>query len=176
MSTRTLLPPVYKHPHSDLFPSSLPSVVCKDAGDKALLEGLLTWALAHPPPVRVMVISGDHYFYKALTTLQSLGYCIIMVHPLNAARKLREVSALTADWSALATGADISALCPPLQSPPVDEKSGADKSSVDGKPEGAKYEGKRNRARDVGKAKGSKYLSERKHLATLETLRNWMAL
>lgn len=46
----------------------------KDSSDKAILVDMLLWAVKHPPPAHVLLISNDQGFSKALHALRQLQY------------------------------------------------------------------------------------------------------
>ncbi|MCO5586845.1 hypothetical protein L7F22_040790 [Adiantum nelumboides] len=53
----------------------------KDAADKAILVGLLLWALDNPPPANILLISGDGDFANALHRLRLKTYSILLAVP-----------------------------------------------------------------------------------------------
>ncbi|MCO5582672.1 hypothetical protein L7F22_036571 [Adiantum nelumboides] len=53
----------------------------KDAADKAILVGMLFWALDNPPPAHFLLISGDGDFANALHRLRLKGYDILLARP-----------------------------------------------------------------------------------------------
>ncbi|XP_078435783.1 putative endonuclease or glycosyl hydrolase isoform X2 [Wolffia australiana] len=78
----------------------------KDAADKAILMDLFLFALDHPPPSTVLLISGDVDFAPALHVLGQRGYAVILIAPAAAAvsAALRNAGHFLWDWPAVARG------------------------------------------------------------------------
>lgn len=78
----------------------------KDASDKAILVGLLLWALDNPPPCHVFLISGDRDFSNALHGLQNRRYNVLL--SCNSRNKISPSLLGSAnkvwDWTKLAKG------------------------------------------------------------------------
>lgn len=54
----------------------------KDAADKAILVAMLLWALDHPPPAHILLVSGDGDFANALHRLRLKRYNILLACPV----------------------------------------------------------------------------------------------
>lgn len=79
----------------------------KEAVDKALLIDLVLFALDHPPPAVVLLISGDRDFAPALHRLNHLGYTILVAAPVATAKvsdSLLSAAVQVFNWSSLACG------------------------------------------------------------------------
>jgi hypothetical protein len=57
----------------------------KDASDKMIIVDLLAFAIDHPPPATIVLISGDKDFVYALSTLRNRRYKIILIVPNRGA-------------------------------------------------------------------------------------------
>lgn len=69
----------------------------KDAADKAILVGMLFWALDNSPPAHFLLISGDGDFANALHRLRLKGYDILLARP-DQAVKPALLGAATSIW------------------------------------------------------------------------------
>ena len=74
----------------------------KNTSDAALLMDLLQWALDNPTPSHVTIISGDHYYAKALSNLKSRGYNTMLIRPRDVAKSLLESVNYSLNWSDVA--------------------------------------------------------------------------
>jgi hypothetical protein len=57
----------------------------KDAADKMILVDMLAFAIDHPPPATLVLISGDKDFAYALSTLRNRRYAIVLIVPNRGA-------------------------------------------------------------------------------------------
>ena len=78
----------------------------KDASDAAFLEDLLLWAPENPPPSHVLLISGDHYYAKALNGLKSRGYDTLLIYPRQVVASLLESVHYSLNWWEVALGTE----------------------------------------------------------------------
>lgn len=81
--------------------------VKKDAADKAILVDMFVFALDHPPPSTIVLISGDVDFAPALHVLGQRGYNVITVVPASSVNTaLISAGRLVWDWPSVARGED----------------------------------------------------------------------
>lgn len=71
----------------------------QNASDATLLKDLLQWAKDNPTPSYVTLISGDHYYAKALNSLKSRGFNILLIHPKGVAKILLKSVDNSLNWS-----------------------------------------------------------------------------
>ncbi|PIN03901.1 hypothetical protein CDL12_23568 [Handroanthus impetiginosus] len=78
----------------------------KDAADKAILVDMFLFALDHPPPSSIMLISGDVDFAPALHILGQRGYTVILVIPSGGgvSSALSNAGRFVWDWPSVARG------------------------------------------------------------------------
>lgn len=57
----------------------------KDATDKMILVDMLAFAIDHPPPATIVLISGDKDFVYALSTLRNRRYSVVLIVPNRGA-------------------------------------------------------------------------------------------
>ncbi|KDP32269.1 hypothetical protein JCGZ_14790 [Jatropha curcas] len=96
----------------------------KDAADKAILVDMFLFALDHPPPSSIMLISGDVDFAPALHILGQRGYTVILVIPsgVGVSSALCNAGKFVWDWPSVARGEGFvppsKGLRPPYAGPP----------------------------------------------------------
>eukprot|EP00249_Psilotum_nudum_P022300 c28463_g1_i2 orf=178-1299(+) len=78
----------------------------KDASDKAILTDMFLFAIDHPPPSTIFLISGDVDFAPALHKLGQRGYSILLVvsAKTGVASSLCRAGQFVWDWHSLARG------------------------------------------------------------------------
>lgn len=88
----------------------------KDAADKAILADMFLFALDHPPPGTILLISGDVDFAPALHKLGQRGYCVVLAIPsgLKVSPALCNACQHLLSWPDVARGKGIAALRAPL--------------------------------------------------------------
>ncbi|KAJ7557856.1 hypothetical protein O6H91_04G012600 [Diphasiastrum complanatum] len=81
----------------------------KDASDKAILVGMILWALDNPPPAHILLISGDRDFSNALHRLRMKTYNILLARPagVNVSTSLLAAASSVWIWTSLAKGEDV---------------------------------------------------------------------
>lgn len=57
----------------------------KDAADKMMMVDMLAFAIDHPPPATIVIISGDRDFVYAISTLRNRRYGIVLIVPNSGA-------------------------------------------------------------------------------------------
>jgi hypothetical protein len=57
----------------------------KDAADKMMMVDMLAFAIDHPPPATIVLISGDRDFVYALSVLRNRRYTVVLIVPNNGA-------------------------------------------------------------------------------------------
>ncbi|KZT28230.1 hypothetical protein NEOLEDRAFT_1058893, partial [Neolentinus lepideus HHB14362 ss-1] len=70
----------------------------KDVADKMIIVDMLAFALDHPPPATIILISGDCDFAYAVSTLRLRGYNVVLIAPKSASSSIKSVSSLVLDW------------------------------------------------------------------------------
>ncbi|TFK53043.1 hypothetical protein OE88DRAFT_1627373 [Heliocybe sulcata] len=70
----------------------------KDAADKMIIVDMLAFALDHPVPATVILISGDCDFAYAVSTLRLRGYEVVIIAPKPASTTIKSVASLVLDW------------------------------------------------------------------------------
>ncbi|KAI8809842.1 NYN domain-containing protein [Cladochytrium replicatum] len=70
----------------------------KDAADKMILVDLMSFAMDHPPPTTIVLISGDRDYVYALSVLRNRRYNIVCIAPSNASVILRSQANTILDW------------------------------------------------------------------------------
>ncbi|KAJ3292004.1 hypothetical protein HK104_005632 [Borealophlyctis nickersoniae] len=87
----------------------------KDAADKMILVDMLAFAIDHPPPATIILISGDRDFVYALSTLRNRRYNVILIVPnKGASMVLKSQANSILEWRYDVLNMDVStALSPP---------------------------------------------------------------
>lgn len=73
----------------------------KEAADKALLVDMLMFAMDHPPPATLILITGDQDFAPGMSKLKHRGYDVVLVHPRNARDSLKASASMLQSWEDL---------------------------------------------------------------------------
>ncbi|KAJ3042214.1 hypothetical protein HDV00_007924 [Rhizophlyctis rosea] len=91
----------------------------KDAADKMILVDMLAFAIDHPPPATIVLISGDRDFVYALSTLRNRRYNIILIVPNKGASVILKSQAnAILEWRYDVINVDVSAAFAPSTEPP----------------------------------------------------------
>ncbi len=71
----------------------------KDAADKMILVDMLAFAIDHPPPATIVLISGDRDFVYALSVLRNRKYNIVLIVPNKGASPvLKSQTDVVLEW------------------------------------------------------------------------------
>ncbi|GJV93949.1 endonuclease, partial [Tanacetum coccineum] len=62
----------------------------KNDADRKIMTEMFSFAFKNPPPAYIMLISGDSYFYRPLTSLSTLGYSTVLVYPQGSVSECLE--------------------------------------------------------------------------------------
>ncbi|KZT28231.1 hypothetical protein NEOLEDRAFT_905998 [Neolentinus lepideus HHB14362 ss-1] len=89
----------------------------KDVADKMIIVDMLAFALDHPPPATIILISGDCDFAYAVSILRLRGYDVVLIAPKLASNSIKSVSSLVLDWDSNVMGRDTDSASSPTQSP-----------------------------------------------------------
>lgn len=71
----------------------------KDVADKLLMAEMFLWALDHPAPSTIVLISADVDFATSISALKLRGYNIVLVPPITASRRLMELPNSVIRWT-----------------------------------------------------------------------------
>lgn len=70
----------------------------KDVADKMIIVDMLAFAIDHPAPATIILISGDGDFAYALSTLRNRGYDVVLIAPKCASASIKCVASQLLDW------------------------------------------------------------------------------
>ena len=76
-----------------------PHIGGKDVADRAILVDLMLFAMDHPPPSTLVLISGDSDFSNVLSILRDRGYRVLLIYPQLVTRPaLRQSAEIALQW------------------------------------------------------------------------------
>ncbi|KZT28244.1 hypothetical protein NEOLEDRAFT_1175994 [Neolentinus lepideus HHB14362 ss-1] len=104
---------------TELQTSGLSLVDCphrkrKDVADKKIIVDMLIFAMDHPPPATIILISGDSDFEYAVSTLRMRGYYIVLIAPKAVSASLESVASLVLHWDSDVLGKGNVIVSPPV--------------------------------------------------------------
>ncbi|KAI5474626.1 DUF537-domain-containing protein [Pseudohyphozyma bogoriensis] len=70
----------------------------KDVADKQIIVDIFSFALDHPSPATVILITGDKDFSYALSTLRNRLYTVVLICPALASPTLTSQADVVVDW------------------------------------------------------------------------------
>lgn len=71
----------------------------KDVADKLLMTEMFLWALDHPPPSTIVLISADVDFATSISALKLRGYNMVLVPPKTVSRRMMELPNSIIHWT-----------------------------------------------------------------------------
>ena len=76
-----------------------PHIGGKDVADRAILVDMMLFAMDHPPPSTLVLISGDSDFSNVLSVLRDRGYRVLLIYPATVTRAaLRHSAEIALQW------------------------------------------------------------------------------
>lgn len=76
----------------------------KDSADISLISNLLFFVLKNPPPLTIVLISGDSDFFPILLNLKSFKYDIVNITSQQVSKPLSELGIVVLKWSDVSQG------------------------------------------------------------------------
>ncbi|KAH7930845.1 DUF537-domain-containing protein [Leucogyrophana mollusca] len=92
----------------------------KDVADKMILVDMLAFAIDHPAPATIMLISGDRDYAYAVSTLRLRRYRVVLIVPPIVHPSLQAQASIIVDWSFGILGRRLDPITSPVRQPYLD--------------------------------------------------------
>ncbi|KAH7916025.1 NYN domain-containing protein [Hygrophoropsis aurantiaca] len=89
----------------------------KDVADKMILVDMLTFAIDHPAPATIVLITGDRDYAYAVSTLRLRRYRVVLIVPPAVHSSLQAQASIIVDWSFGILGRRIDQTTSPVRQP-----------------------------------------------------------